>query len=791
MATNTIRLPIPSGWEHIEADELFLFGPQYGSFKQYIEDGSGYKYSTISGTINDSYYWNKVEVGDWIVPGDTTSGGDIHNSASTVWGWGGQGIKFKFTGTKFRLIGWGTSETTRSKNVEVYIDNNYVSLIENPLGSNKDEKVIYESNTLSYGTHYIEILNNSHKYLTLWRIETLSSNSLTTWDNPLHKKLLSIENNTWKRYEPNTEEISYSFADIWNSKTKTYDHTAQWSIVSNSGRYAFTNSKAAKLPARTISANAKFNFFGTKLAIIGTAFGDLSNSTHIYIDGIDKGILRENFNSYSYWSSITGTNEYNMLDAMCIFYIDNLLEDEHTVELRNYSDTASFYLDAIDINIAGELRLYGTTFPRIITESINDNIQISSNYNISGYALAGNGVKTVEVYLNDIKLANAIYKQPREDIYNLYPDYNNHNSGWSYILNTYDMNNGIYTIQIKMTLLTGTIKYSPIYSVIILNQYTKHLLATTHNNITSLLSWDGSNWVTKYTGINSMPTHEKFIKSGFENISYIPNYALQQLTNTSYRLHTYRYGYGNEDIQLKLSYIPIPSVVIAKEDIALHNVSSINNISIQNNTTGASIIKMIVSTDNGLSWLTYYNNAWSAITINNLNDIKIKGISVSNVHTMNSYHWNQLLDYLTPNMGIRFAFYLEQNNIDDILQLNSVIATIDTVKKWKSLSNGIDYTYSYDSIDKKINLQLNTDGNIKVNYSSLGQQENTTIFTFTDKDINSIEDNNLSIINGNLSLASISYSNNIIMTNNGLVGDVTEFELDIDKTINIDSIEVI
>lgn len=95
-----------------------------------------------------------------------------------------------------------------------------------------------------------------------------------------------------------------------------------------------------------------------------------------------------------------------------------------------------------------------------------DNISISSgNLNVSGWALLQDGVKTIELYLDNNKLGNAEIGLPRPDVSSTYPGYTNgQNSGFKFEKNLNEFAPGNHAMTIKVIGNDGSV-YSENYSI--------------------------------------------------------------------------------------------------------------------------------------------------------------------------------------------------------------------------------------------------------------------------------------------------------------------------------------
>lgn len=138
-----------------------------------------------------------------------------------------------------------------------------------------------------------------------------------------------------------------------------------------------------------------------------------------------------------------------------------------------------------------------------------------------------------------------------------------------------------------------------------------------------------------------------------------------------------------------------PTLVQANSDIDLTGIDRISDIVWTTTTTNTSELLLIYSIDSGLSWKGYdvVNQLVLDITdANNLGEVKAKGISTTN---LNSFTQIDLDNMRNGSPKIRFAYYIEKNNVSDILENDSIILNVDMT--------GTDifsthYTVSFDGI---------------------------------------------------------------------------------------------
>lgn len=80
---------------------------------------------------------------------------------------------------------------------------------------------------------------------------------------------------------------------------------------------------------------------------------------------------------------------------------------------------------------------------------------ISKTYTIKGWFLDGNTVSKIEVLIDGSIMGEAIYGDPRPDIYQTYPGYKNANAGFHFDLDTTKLSEGEHTINIRETNKNG------------------------------------------------------------------------------------------------------------------------------------------------------------------------------------------------------------------------------------------------------------------------------------------------------------------------------------------------
>lgn len=139
--------------------------------------------------------------------------------------------------------------------------------------------------------------------------------------------ILTAPESTWQRIDDTDSNIVYG--DYWGAGTNskcynsTYHQCQQSSLLSD--------------------GNIKFNFYGTKLRIIGIFYSQYSNNIEVKIDGAIHGIM-----------DCSDTTVTSGVNQAITYEVLGLEEKGHTVELTMINKTTLGYvLDAIDIDETG------------------------------------------------------------------------------------------------------------------------------------------------------------------------------------------------------------------------------------------------------------------------------------------------------------------------------------------------------------------------------------------------------------------------------------------------------
>lgn len=197
-----------------------------------------------------------------------------------------------------------------------------------------------------------------------------------------------------------------------------------------------------------------------------------------------------------------------------------------------------------------------------------------------------------------------------------------------------------------------------------------------------------------------------FETHGFTDLSLITEQVLSTLDNSKLLMYS-------EKLKPTLNIKAIPKAQLIKptDDIKFKLLDKINLMTLTSNKTRQGVVKIIFSVDSGVTWKTYniVTLEFEDIDITNLENVKIYGINADTFNTINS-KWNEVV----KEGKIRFAYYLEIENEDDVANVDKLEINMDLTGRWKKAKHDTDYDYEYDN--EHIYVTFQSDGSYKVNY---------------------------------------------------------------------------
>ena len=239
-------------------------------------------------------------------------------------------IKFKFTGSKLKIIGAICDNAT---SCSVKIDNVSYGNIEEYKVSTYNRQGVYDpvvfiKENLDNSEHIciIEYSSTTGRAFFFEGIEIDSTGNLLYCERTQNDilDLKKIENG-WKRIDNTYKEFNFSPIENWDNYTSDSN---------------FFNTSVQR--TTTIGSYFTFNFKGTKFRIIGFKNPDCTRSVDVYLDGNKIG----NYSTYNKYDTWYRTIDFEKL---------NLENKKHTVKIINNVSNKYLHIDSIEIDSDGEI----------------------------------------------------------------------------------------------------------------------------------------------------------------------------------------------------------------------------------------------------------------------------------------------------------------------------------------------------------------------------------------------------------------------------------------------------
>lgn len=151
-------------------------------------------------------------------------------------------------------------------------------------------------------------------------------------------------------------------------------------------------------------------------------------------------------------------------------------------------------------------------------------------------------------------------------------------------------------------------------------------------------------------------------------------------------------------------------LILAKNDINLASVEQINSMTLVSTSTANSKLKLILSNDCGLTYKSYFNGLWVVVDVNDINDVKAKGMDKAAVNSLTKA---QILSIKTKTL--RFGYLMDLDVSTSVLNTDAVSLNVDMKGSWDEAQSYVDYKAGYPN-SSMINVRLLSNGDFKINY---------------------------------------------------------------------------
>ncbi|WP_052352961.1 Ig-like domain-containing protein [Neobacillus dielmonensis] len=217
-------------------------------------------------------------------------------------------------------------------------------------------------------------------------------------------------------------------------------------------------------------------------------------------------------------------------------------------------------------------------------------IRINTNYNLSGWFLDETGVSKVEVLVDGRVVGQAVYGDSRPDVQNAYPQYQNGNAGFHYLLNISTLAGGNHTVAIRETGKNGYVTTLPERTFSISN--THGVLDSPAEHISIKGVHNVSGWFLDESGVSKVEVLLDGALAGqavYGDARPDVKKAYPEYNNGNagfhYALDTSQYNDGNHTITVKETSatgreitLPVKNITIANVKGYLDNLFSGNSL---------------------------------------------------------------------------------------------------------------------------------------------------------------------------------------------------------------------
>ena len=168
---------------------------------------------------------------------------------------------------------------------------------------------------------------------------------------------------------------------------------------------------------------------------------------------------------------------------------------------------------------------------------------------------------------------------------------------------------------------------------------------------------------------------------GIEDISLITPTLIQNLVEP--KIVVVQEGATPEtEISIQATVLLQPQTIKQITDIDVTTAEEISNIIVTH--TGTAVVKVSCSIDGGMSWLKYDTQLglWTPTELSGGNTIdEIQGLTAEQA------------SYLVRDNQLRFAFYIEQQSIEDNIEITNIKFSLKKEGLWTSCILNTDYIY--------------------------------------------------------------------------------------------------
>ena len=168
---------------------------------------------------------------------------------------------------------------------------------------------------------------------------------------------------------------------------------------------------------------------------------------------------------------------------------------------------------------------------------------------------------------------------------------------------------------------------------------------------------------------NTPATKEMFLNDGMDDLYIIDNNALQQLESDTPKLLMWTDDVNKTSASARLTAVPHSQLIFQEGDIDVS--AGVESLFVNSTVQNASTLKIIASADGGVTWKTFDGAEWQIIT-DDASQVKVNGMTPDVVNGLTK---TQIDDLLQGSNTLRFAYYLEQDQLNDKINIDDITIT--------------------------------------------------------------------------------------------------------------------
>lgn len=212
----------------------------------------------------------------------------------------------------------------------------------------------------------------------------------------------------------------------------------------------------------------------------------------------------------------------------------------------------------------------------------------------------------------------------------------------------------------------------------------------------------------------TMHCKTNFIKNLASNVLTTGTLYESEDININYFNNINNFNVSNDNLtSISIIATPINQLIIANNNINLSGIDTIDTITWTSNSTGSSSALLLISFDSGTNWNAYKDNIWVTVNINDMNDVKSKGMPKSVVDTLNT----EIIENLrNERISLRFAYYLNQQLVSEVAN-NDAISISISMPGYDVIADKNKYNLNFNNDTKVLTFNFLTDGTYTINYA--------------------------------------------------------------------------